>query len=38
MEKPTTSTDNGIYAVTVNSSDIKLGDTIGWVSNTYYKI
>ena len=38
MEKPTTSTDNGIYTVTVNSSDIKLGDTIGWVSNTYYKI
>lgn len=38
MEKPATSTDNGIYTVTVNSSDIKLGDTIGWVSNTYYKI
>ena len=37
MEKPTTST-NGIYTVTVKNSDIKLGDTIGWVSNTFYKI
>ncbi|MDD7150360.1 MAG: hypothetical protein PUH43_00270 [Clostridium sp.] len=37
MEKPTTST-NGIYTVTIKNSDIKLGDTIGWVSNTFYKI
>lgn len=37
MEKPATST-NGIYTVTVKNSDIKLGDTIGWVSNTFYKI
>ena len=37
MTKPITST-NGIYTVSVKSSDIKLGDNQGWVPNTFYKI
>lgn len=37
MEKPIAST-NGIYTITIKNSDIKLGDTTGWVPNTFYKI
>lgn len=38
MEKPSTSSTNGLYTITVKNSDIKLGETIGWVPNTFYKI
>ena len=37
MEKPAYSS-TGIYKITVNSSDIKLGDNYGWTANTFYKI
>lgn len=38
MEKPSASSTNGLYTITVKNSDIKLGETIGWVPNTFYKI